>query len=146
MNRDPFTGFKLTEAAQPQKLDQRLFAPRPAPKAEQPPPVRFDPPIEQQKADGADLPAGAGQGLTFESLTRDFKLADVPLYRNTYIFTAEELEAIEDLRLELRRELDTKVNKNDLIRCGLHMLVEDYAKSGATSYVRRKIQKRPGVK
>ena len=57
------------------------------------------------------------------------------------IFTLEELEALEDLKLELRRELDAKVTKNDLIRSALHMLLEDQAANGQRSYARRKVRK-----
>jgi hypothetical protein len=70
-----------------------------------------------------------------------YDLDELPLYKASFVFTQEELEALEDLKLELRRELDAKVTKNDLIRSALHMLLEDQAANGQRSYARRKVRK-----
>jgi hypothetical protein len=65
-----------------------------------------------------------------------------PLYKASYLFTQEEQEALEDLKLELSRQFGDKVFKNDLIRAALHLLIEDYNANGAKSYVTRKTRRR----
>lgn len=71
-----------------------------------------------------------------------FDLNDEALYKATFVFTQDEGEALEDLKIQLRRELDAKVNKYDLIRAALHLLIEDYAATGERSYVFRKLRER----
>lgn len=143
-NNDPFAGILLSEQASPDKLDQRLFSSEPQPS---PPPKESKPPKAEQtkpptKTVVAERPP-AIRKLKPTSLTATrFDLDDLPLYKASYLFTSEELEALEDLKLKLRRELDTKVTKNDLIRCALHMLVEDYSANGERSYASRKVRRR----
>lgn len=142
MKPSPFSGLNLIEATQPTQRDQRLFDRQPEPQPPVPPPApetSARPPHAGRREVQAE-PA-AKQEPELESLTRPLDLAEAPLFRNTYAFTAEELEAIEDLRLELRRDLDTKVNKNDLVRSALHLLIENYRSDPAKSYVRKKIAK-----
>jgi hypothetical protein len=71
-----------------------------------------------------------------------FSLDDEALYKASYVFTIRELEALEDLKLELKRELDSKVTKNGLIRAALHMLIEDYREKDRQSYAYRKVRRR----
>lgn len=64
-------------------------------------------------------------------------------YRNdTFAFTTEELEAVEDLKLELRRRLDLKATKNDIVRCAIHTLVEDHRRSGTNSIIVRRLSRK----
>lgn len=141
--KDPFAGIRLSEQTTPPKLEQRLFTsepPKPAPAA------RPEAPAQPQasKAPAPSSPAApkpVTPQLAPASLTRRFDLKDLPLYKASYLFTMEELEALEDLKLELRRDLDTKTTKNDLIRAALHMLVEDYRLNRARSYVIRKARR-----
>jgi hypothetical protein len=51
----------------------------------------------------------------------------------TLQFTEPELEAIEDIKLDLRRRLGMKISKIDLVRCGLGELIEDYQQHGDQS-------------
>ncbi len=53
----------------------------------------------------------------------------------TLAFSTEELEAIEDVKLELRRRFDVKTTKVELVRCGLWDLLEDYRHHGDRSRV-----------
>jgi hypothetical protein len=71
-----------------------------------------------------------------------FSLDDEALYKASYVFTIGKLEALEDLKLELRRELDSKVTKNDLVRAALHVLVDDYRRAGDRSLVVRMLRGR----
>lgn len=145
---DPFKGLRLSEQASDGQLDQRLFA-DPPPQAEperedtgsepteqsKPRPVKPEPPPPKPTSpEPVDLrPA---------TLTRSrYDLAEHPLYKASFLFTQPELEALEDLKLELRRDLDAKVTKESVIRTALHMLLEDYATNGRRSYARKKIEK-----
>jgi len=59
-----------------------------------------------------------------------------------FYFTQEELEAIEDLKLELKRNLDLKITQYDILRIGVHAIVEDYRKNGEDSIVVRRAKKK----
>jgi hypothetical protein len=137
MPKDPFAGLRLSEQSTRGKLDQRLFSPR---------------------AKGVATPlSGTGEGTVAEhfvkantsppppvrqeplSVRTKFDLQETPLYKASFLFTQDELEALEDLKIELRRSYDQKVTKNDLIRSALHMLLEDHAAGGIASYATRKV-------
>jgi hypothetical protein len=60
----------------------------------------------------------------------------------TLAFTDEELEALEDLKLELRRRYDMKTTKTDLVRCGLWDLIEDFRRHGEQSRVLKRLRAR----
>jgi hypothetical protein len=51
----------------------------------------------------------------------------------TLAFTEEELEIIEDIKLDLRRRFGIKTSKVELVRCGLGELIEDFQKHGDQS-------------
>lgn len=55
-----------------------------------------------------------------------FDINNKPYRKDSFLFTTEEFEALEDLKLELRRKFDLRVTKNDLARCAFHHLIEDY--------------------
>jgi hypothetical protein len=107
-----------------------------------PPPTTTTSPNPPPTRPSAKRPTGALMD-TPPSLRGRFDLADEPLHKASYLFTREELEALEDIKLELQRSLDTKVTKNDVARCAFQMLFEDYRANGARSYVTRKIRQRP---
>ncbi len=136
-SKDPFAG---------QRLDQRLFGA--GPPAPTPTPPRATPSKPPPSSPSPSNPSPEPKPKRVEdlkpaSLTAPrFDLDDEALYKASFLFTQPELEALEDLKLELRRQLDTKVTKNDLIRSALQMLVEDYAANGGRSYATRKIRKR----
>jgi hypothetical protein len=60
------------------------------------------------------------------------------------LFTAAEFEALDDLKLSLRRTLDVKVTKNDLVRCAVQFLVEDIRRLGDASPVITPLKNRSG--
>ena len=143
MSRDPFLGFKLTQTVQPAesgKLDQRLFAPKTETKSKLPTPRSAPAPRREETP---PKPVSQTRPIAkLESLTRDFDLAEQPLYKLSYLFTQPEIEALEDLQLELRRDLDIKVTKNDVIRSALHLMVQDYNTNGSASFLLRKTRKK----
>jgi len=73
-----------------------------------------------------------------------FNLDETAANKYTLAFTTIELEALEDLKLDLRRTHGIKVAKNDLVRCALHRLVEDYHVKGTASILVSRIRKKRG--
>lgn len=72
-----------------------------------------------------------------------FDLSDKPARKDSFLFTDEEFEAMDDMKLDLRRTHALKATKNDLARCGLGYLFDDYKRRGDQSeLVRRLRQKR----
>ena len=140
---DPFAGIRLSEQTTAAKLDQRLFAPNKPPAA--PPKPQPSTKVEKPKGEGGSpSPSGSAKMLPTKAPTVPaprFDLREEPLYKASFVFTQGELEGLEDLKLELRREHDAKVTKNSLIRCALHMMLEDHAANGGHSYASRKIKK-----
>lgn len=140
---DPFAGLRLSEQTATAKLDQRLFAPeKPAAPSAMPPSSTK---AEKPKSQGDPPPPGASTKtvalkVPTAPLPR-FDLTEEPLYKASFVFTQGELEGLEDLKLELKRQLDTKVTKNNLIRAALHMLLEDHSTNAQRSYASRKIRK-----
>lgn len=146
-SNDPFRGIKLSEQASTPGVEQRLFSnPRITPPPEPPKPVEkpsLPTPAPISKLTAPKPAAERKVGLLPGSLANPtFRLDDEALYKASYVFTPQELEALEDLKLELKRELDSKVTKNDLIRAALHLLVEDYRAHIEDSFVVRKIRRR----
>jgi hypothetical protein len=72
-----------------------------------------------------------------------FDTAGKAVQKYTLAFTDEELEAMEDVKLELRRRHALKTSKVELVRCGLWDLIEDYKRTGEQSRLiqRLKIRK-----
>lgn len=81
-------------------------------------------PVSQETRNPGTLSA-TPTALPAEDSTRELDLSKTPLYKATFLFTQEELDALEDLKLTLRRKYDVKSSKNDLMRCALHGLVEN---------------------
>jgi hypothetical protein len=144
---DPFRGIKLSEQASSQGLEQRLFAPTPkAPDPEPQKPAEMPPSAAKPALPKPEPPKPAPAPkvvLKPASLASStFNLDDEALYKASYVFTIQELEALEDMKLELKRELDSKVTKNDLVRAALHQLVEDYRDKAQQSDVVRRLRRR----
>lgn len=144
---DPFAGIHLSEQANPGKIEQRLFEPNGPPPtattrraaAKLPSSPASEPPAPKVPK---PTPWREPSELKPVELSRSrFELAEVPLFKASYLFTQEELEALEDLKIALRRELDAKVTKNDLVRLALHLLLDDRRANGSRSYAVRKVRK-----
>ena len=146
---DPFGGRKEPQQAGPAPatpIEQKLFRrPLPTPSAPAPAPPQ-SPPTENQHTEPAPATAPVSprkeKGAPPPGAPRRFDLREQPLYKNSFLFTQEEAAVLDELKLELCRQLDTKITKNDLIRCALHMLAEDHATKREGSYVVRKVGKR----
>jgi hypothetical protein len=70
-----------------------------------------------------------------------FDIAQPAYQNNTYAFTEEELWAIEDTKQELERKHGLKVTKYNLVRLGVHYLIEDYRRNRATSFVVKRLRR-----
>jgi hypothetical protein len=53
-------------------------------------------------------------------------------------FTQDELDALYDLKRDLRKGLDLRVNQYDIVRIGVHTMIEDYRRNGEKSIVVQK--------
>jgi hypothetical protein len=87
---------------------------------------------------------GTKQGSNL-SQERDEPQLDInrrPDRQNTYAFTTDELERLEDLKILIRRRYDLGVTKNDLIRCAVHMLLDDFHGRGEGSDLLVRLRKK----
>lgn len=69
-----------------------------------------------------------------------FDLTVTPYRKDSYLFTDHEFEALEDLKLELRRSFDLKATKQDIARCAMGYLLEDYHRNGEASFIVRHLK------
>ena len=139
----PFAGIKLSEQTSlaSRDVDQRLFS--------APPPVV--PELRQPKDQGTLEPRNQGSKVARKEGSKEpsrqpsldtgnqeaplFDINESPYRNNTFAFTTAELEAVEDLKIALQRKLDLRATKYDIIRCGVHMLIEDYRRNGKASFI-----------
>lgn len=63
-----------------------------------------------------------------------------PYRKDSFMFTDAEFDRMEDLKLELRRRFELPATKNDIARCALHILFEDYARDPERSRVVRQLR------
>jgi hypothetical protein len=151
----PFAGVRLSEQTSlaPSRLDQQLFA---APKSPPALPERTQQtssspkPRKQVSQESRNLPRFPASQIPSQEAGKPaslppapvppFDLQRTPLWKTTFVFTEEELEALEDLKLELRRRFALKATKNDLIRCALHALIEDHRRQGERSSTLKRLR------
>lgn len=143
---DPFSGMRLSTLTPNRKLDQRLFtsvesspgqataAPSERPSPVRSPDVQPTPRIAHAQSANASTAAAA--------VAPRFSLDDDPRFKASYNYTQEELITLDDLKVELQRQFDKKVTKNDLMRSALHFLLEDHQTNRNKSYATNKIRKR----
>jgi hypothetical protein len=155
----PFTGIKLTEQTPlaEDRIDQRLFSSSPSSPTVAAPTKG----IQQSKKpwnlgnleprkQGSLVPRklasketrNLGTLAKAEPLAGEFDLNIAPYKNDTFAFTTEELNAIEDLKIELKRRLDLPATKNDIVRCAIHSIVEDYRQRGTESLLVQRIRKK----
>jgi len=149
----PFAGLKLTEQSPltSHGTDQRLFAAPPPPPPDRPKrlPVPKDypgnlgtlEPTKQARKLGTLEPRKLEQKDQAEREAL-FDINREPFRNNTFIFTEEELWALEDTKVELKRKYELRATKYDLIRCGLHMLIEDYRQNKDQSFIVERLRKK----
>ena len=121
----PFTGVRLTEqtAVSPAGQDQRLFAPSPT----HSPSKRNSEPLPGSREIGKLGKREVGNEVSqlgSREVSPSFDLDHKPYRKDSFLFTGEEFEALEDVKIELRRTYDVRATKNDLARLAVHHLIE----------------------
>ena len=92
--------------------------------------------------DGIQEPARKGRSEDGKPDKRPFDLSEPAHRKATFMLTDTEFEAMEDLKLSLRREHGRDVPKNDLLRLATHFLLEDYDDKQESSLVVRRLKNR----
>ena len=153
----PFAGVRLSDQTpvSPTRPDQRLFSPTvPVPSPQNDHQVSRDETVLESRERGKLGKRETGKEAKKEAKKEGkregnfppktdalpaFSLDEKPYRKDSFLFTSEEFEALEDLKLELRRQFDLRATKNDIARCALHHLVEDYRHKGPDSAVIRRL-------
>ena len=136
-----FTGMKLTEDVHQidPSVDQRLFSLAPPPAASKPDEAR----TEERGKEGSRETGREASHATKRETASVLDINIRPYRKDSFLLTDEEFEALDDLKRELRRLHGLNVTKNDIARCALHNLIEDYQQQRAQSAaVRRLMEKR----
>jgi hypothetical protein len=85
------------------------------------------------------------QSSKIENAHAPFDLTKKAEEKRGYRFTQEEIWAIEDVKRELNREMDLGISQEDIVRAGVHYVIEDYRKSKNKSFIVEKVKaKRKG--
>ena len=160
-----FSGVKLSEqtSVQPPGVDQRLFMPTPSPAtgplvstaetnrpttpdsppAGEIPPTTLYGPLKARTAPerppAASLPATP---LPEPPARFELDMSGLPHRKDSFLFTSEEFEALEDAKLAIGRALDVRVTKQNLVRCAVAYLIDDWRRKGANSPVIAPLKRR----
>jgi hypothetical protein len=156
-----FSGKKLSEqttVATP-GVDQRLFAPAPSPHSQpaapteaaaeplQPESPPATPAISEVKEGTRPVlippPSAAAPATALDTPPRfELDITAIPHRKDSFLFTPEEFEALEDLKLQVGRGLDIKVTKQNLMRCALAALIDDWRRKGPNSAIIAPLKRR----
>jgi hypothetical protein len=72
----------------------------------------------------------------------EFALAEKPYKPHGFLWTKAELWALDDIKKEFARQYDVETSLQELIRCALHMFVEDYRSRGEQSFAVKRVVKK----
>ena len=109
---DAFAGIKLSGQVDEPGVEQRLFSTGHAASG----PEQSKPENQQAGKPGSGESRNEGSKEVRKEASRQFDLADVPTRKGSFVYTTIELEALEDLKLEFRRQRGVKVTMNDLVQ------------------------------
>jgi hypothetical protein len=73
---------------------------------------------------------------------QEFDLNIEPYKNGTFLFTYEELDAVDDLKKQLKRRLDLPATQYDIVRGAIHIIVEDYRQNGTASLIVQRIRQK----
>lgn len=132
-----FAGLKLSKDVS-RSVDQRLFYQEPP--ANEAAPTDFPLSQEVGKEGSREITKLPSQ----PPRRPEFDLSLKPYRKDSFLFTSEEWEGLEDVKLALRRTFDVDATKNDLARCALHSLIEDFHTRGADSIAVRRLSGKGG--
>ena len=167
----PFAGIKLTDQTSlgSGKLDQQLFAPHP--KKQAPPvipakethdsgtpeirnsekselrksgkPAFRDPGTlgirESEKSELRE--SGPAQAVPHDVL---FNINDNPTIKETFLITDGEYDSMEDMKIQIRRLFDMKASKQDIIRCAMQHVLDDFHNHLEASIIVRRLKQKKG--
>jgi hypothetical protein len=82
------------------------------------------------------------QGLAGNTATEaeGFDLNIEPYKKGTFIFTYAELDAIDDLKKQLKRRMDLPATQYDIVRAAIHIITENYRQHGSDSLIVQRIK------
>jgi hypothetical protein len=143
----PFAGKKLTGETNPTELsvEQRLFSSSPTQAGIGKPKEAEETKKPETQEVGKEGSREVGKEVGKEGSREVGKLFDInaiPYRKDSFLFTDEEFEALEDLKLELRRKYDLKATKNDIARSAMQNIFEDYELHKENSIVVRILKTR----
>ena len=149
-SKDPFANVKLSEQV---GLDQRLFSEEkpPSPPHGGTPATPPESPTQEtrkQVSQEGSLPARKvasqerGKDASQQADQGEGSLAEVPVLKNSFLFTEEEWNLFDDLKIALRRTYGIKATKNDLARAAIRFLTEDYQKRKEASFLVKKLSRK----
>jgi hypothetical protein len=75
----------------------------------------------------------AGTPGTRDAVNPGPDFTQVPLRKETFMFTHEESDELEDAKINLRRRFDVRTTKNDIARVAVQAAIADYKKRGEQS-------------
>ena len=146
-----FSGVKLTEQTEvaTPRVDQRLFSASPStptssPLSNEPNKLRETSKEGNQEigkegsretSQETSLPGKKEEGLSLD-------LNETPHRKDSFLFTESEFEALEDLKLALRRRHDLPATKNDITRLALHHIAEDYHRNPDRSIIVSRLKRK----
>jgi hypothetical protein len=166
---NPFAGIKLSDQTNPshRKLDQQLFVPspqkQPTPATSSPEPQLSGTPKSRESGSPgiresgkpdirdsgmSELRKPGSPGIQESGVVRTPQtpslstIKETPLIKETFLITDGEYEDMEDMKLQLRRLLDMKASKQDIIRCAVQYILEDFRKHPETSIIVGRLQQK----
>ena len=101
---------------------------------------------EAQKQQGGDTqeqkPTSKEVSSPAQQETNDKRRGE-PKNKVGFYFTPEEIDLLDDLIPDLKREHRIKAKKNDVVRLAIAMLLQDYQQHGEASFLVLQLQKKP---
>lgn len=125
---DPAQSSRAEEGAPPEPKEPRNQA--------------FKQERNQGTLEARKLPAKPTGGTEAVAIQVDLDLNQRPDRQNTYAFTTDELERLEDLKILICRHYDLSITKNDLIRCAVHLLLDDFESAREGSAVLTRLRQK----
>ena len=81
-------------------------------------------------------------GVTPVAAHELFDINGKPYRKDSFLFTDEEFEALEDLKTDLRRKYDLKATKNDIARSAMQNLFRNFYQHKGESFIVKNLKKR----
>jgi hypothetical protein len=72
----------------------------------------------------------------------EFDLNIEPYKKGTFLFTYEELDAIDDVKKQMKRRMDLPATQYDIVRAAIHIIIEDYRQHGQDSLIVQRMRRK----